>query len=267
MPKLLLTRCQVSAGLASRVGTNVSSSRNTPHHQHPYSRLCMRRSVAQQLPRKRTPATTTGSPTTQRQPRVLCSSGKGYSSARKEEIGRKADQIVEALKDNGVKCVAFDMDQTVVSRHSRGNLRRKKYDWFKGHVTEAFVELVPRLSAAGMYVYLSPMQLTPRPPGPALQLLMLISLRFSRKGKACQKSTMAAFGFAGIKLAIATASDREEYRLKGTNSTTHMLGEDLVLPLLKVQYCSLMPCLREGCLPAACCLLVVQLSLSVPCVS
>ena len=146
----------------------------------------------------------------------------------KEDIGRQADQVVEALKDNGVKCVAFDMDQTLVARHSRGNLRRKNYDWFKGHVTEAFVELVPRLSSAGQTepvcfnkpdVY---SQLTPRP----------------RNRKACQKSifTTAEFGLAGIKLAIATASDREEYRLKGTNSTTHMLGEDLVLPLLQVQH-------------------------------
>ena len=192
MPQLLLLthHCQVSS-LVRRVAPVSSANPNTSRPFESSSRLLVPpgisigRLVEQQLrvvPRKRTSATTTGFPVNQRQPsRVLCHSmGQGSSSAgTKEDISsRKADQIVQALKEKGVKCVAFDMDQTVVSRHSRGNLRRSKFEWFKGHVTEAFVELVPRLSSAG---HIQPAATSPRcrclpirnpslPPEPALYL-------------------------------------------------------------------------------------------------
>lgn len=60
-----------------------------------------------------------------------------------------AEAIVEDLRAAGVRCVAFDMDQTLVDRHSRGRLRKSKFDWFASHTTPAFLTLVPKLVSAG----------------------------------------------------------------------------------------------------------------------
>mmetsp|Transcript_11329 Transcript_11329/g.28587 ORF Transcript_11329/g.28587 Transcript_11329/m.28587 type:complete len:325 (+) Transcript_11329:47-1021(+) len=101
-----------------------------------------------------------------------------------------ADEVVEDMQAAGIRCVAFDMDQTMVDRHSRGRLRKSKLDWFASHTTPAFLTLVPKLLEAGIHV------------------------------------------------AMATASDKAEYRphapkVVRTTPETHLLGEDLVTPLLQ----------------------------------
>lgn len=61
----------------------------------------------------------------------------------------QAGLVVDALVSRGIRCVAFDMDQTVVSKHSMGRLERGRFEWFLSHVTPGFKALVPKLSAAG----------------------------------------------------------------------------------------------------------------------
>lgn len=57
---------------------------------------------------------------------------------------------IKQLKSSGIKVVAFDMDQTAVSIHSRGKLQRDQLDGFLGHATEDFRTLVPLLHAEGL---------------------------------------------------------------------------------------------------------------------
>jgi hypothetical protein len=59
-------------------------------------------------------------------------------------------RCLDLLKSEGVKVVAFDMDQTAVSMHSRRRLRRgDPFDDFLGIVSKDFRNLVPLLHEHG----------------------------------------------------------------------------------------------------------------------
>lgn len=58
-------------------------------------------------------------------------------------------QCLALLTQKGIKVVAFDMDQTAVSVHSRGKLKREDLNEFLGHATEDFKLLVPKLYQSG----------------------------------------------------------------------------------------------------------------------
>jgi hypothetical protein len=62
------------------------------------------------------------------------------------------DEAVSLLRRNGVRAVAFDMDQTAVAQHSRGRLRRTHLDAYLSNVVPDFVRLVPLLQQAGIGV-------------------------------------------------------------------------------------------------------------------
>jgi hypothetical protein len=61
-------------------------------------------------------------------------------------------EAVALLRRNGVRAVAFDMDQTAVSRHSRGRLRRTDLDAYLNQSVPDFVHLVPLLHESGIGV-------------------------------------------------------------------------------------------------------------------
>lgn len=64
-----------------------------------------------------------------------------------DEIFRKC---VKQLKERKIKVVAFDMDQTAVSVHSHGELRRDKLNEYLLQATPDFVKLIPRLHEEGI---------------------------------------------------------------------------------------------------------------------
>ena len=59
------------------------------------------------------------------------------------------ESCIQLLIDRGVKVVAFDMDQTAVSVHSRGKLRRDQLDDYLNKATNDFRNLVPQLHNQG----------------------------------------------------------------------------------------------------------------------
>ena len=61
-------------------------------------------------------------------------------------------EAIALLHRNGVRAVAFDMDQTAVAQHSRGRLRRTSLDAYLGRAVPDFVRLVPLLQEAGIGV-------------------------------------------------------------------------------------------------------------------
>lgn len=61
-----------------------------------------------------------------------------------------ADKFCSLLAEGGFKCVAVDMDQTAVSAHSRGALRRSRLSAYLDKVTPDFVELVRSCLARGV---------------------------------------------------------------------------------------------------------------------
>jgi predicted HAD superfamily phosphohydrolase YqeG len=62
-----------------------------------------------------------------------------------------ADMVVAHLQSVGVKVVVFDMDQTLVSQHSRGQMRREgpALAAFTDNVSRSFIVFSLRLHAAG----------------------------------------------------------------------------------------------------------------------
>lgn len=58
-------------------------------------------------------------------------------------------ECIEKLKAKDIRVVAFDMDQTAVSVHSHGNLRRDHLDNYLGKATPDFLKLVPLLHQHG----------------------------------------------------------------------------------------------------------------------
>ena len=58
-------------------------------------------------------------------------------------------RIMQLLRDNSIRVVAFDMDQTAVALHSRGRLKREKLPQFLEKATSDFISLVPDLHKHG----------------------------------------------------------------------------------------------------------------------
>lgn len=65
------------------------------------------------------------------------------------------EKCIQLLKEKGIKVVAFDMDQTAVSVHSRGRLRRDGLDSYLNQATHDFRNIVPELHKHGFGLSIS----------------------------------------------------------------------------------------------------------------
>jgi hypothetical protein len=86
--------------------------------------------------------------------RFMMNESQDASSCISGDNHKKNEQVylrcIDLLKSKGIKVVAFDMDQTAVSMHSRGRLRRgDPLDDFLGKVSNDFRNLVPLLHEHG----------------------------------------------------------------------------------------------------------------------
>jgi len=61
----------------------------------------------------------------------------------------RVKRCIQLLHHHSIKVVVFDMDQTAVSVHSRGKLRRDKLDEYLDKATPDFLRLVPALQKHG----------------------------------------------------------------------------------------------------------------------
>ena len=68
---------------------------------------------------------------------------------QRNEFDADVKRCIQLLQHHAIKVVAFDMDQTAVSVHSRGRLRREKLDGYLDKATPDFLRIVPALYKHG----------------------------------------------------------------------------------------------------------------------
>lgn len=76
-------------------------------------------------------------------------SGQQQQQTQPQQQQRIEQRCVTILRQRNVQVVAFDMDQTAVAMHSRGQLRRKDLDNYLERAVPPFLQIVPALHAAG----------------------------------------------------------------------------------------------------------------------
>ncbi len=68
---------------------------------------------------------------------------------------KRAESVAKAIRARGLRCVSFDMDQTLVGKHSRGALLRQEFADFGSHVKPDFIALATALDKCGVFLAVS----------------------------------------------------------------------------------------------------------------